>query len=48
MPVIDYAGGGSALEFIPTIDKLLTLDFDTVILGHGRTLKKGSFWDLRG
>ena len=40
MPVIDYPGGGSALEFIPTIDKILTLDFDTVILGHGRTLKK--------
>ena len=40
MPVIDYPGGGSALEFIPTIDKILTLDFDTVILGHGRTLRK--------
>ncbi|HUK33261.1 MAG TPA: MBL fold metallo-hydrolase [Vicinamibacterales bacterium] len=40
MPVIDYPGGGSALEFISTIDKLLTLDFDTMIPGHGRIMTK--------
>jgi glyoxylase-like metal-dependent hydrolase (beta-lactamase superfamily II) len=40
MPVIDYPGGGSALEFIATIDKLLTLDFDTMIPGHGRLMTK--------
>ncbi len=40
MPVIDYAGGGSAVEFISTIDKLLTLDFDTMIPGHGRIMTK--------
>ena len=40
MPVIDYAGGGSALEFISTIDKLLTLDFDTMIPGHGKIMTK--------
>jgi len=40
MPVIDYPGGGSALEFIATIDKLLTLDFDTLIPGHGRLMTK--------
>jgi glyoxylase-like metal-dependent hydrolase (beta-lactamase superfamily II) len=40
MPVIDYPGGGSALEFISTIDKLLTLDFDTLIPGHGQILTK--------
>ena len=40
MPVIDYPGGGSALEFIATIDKLLTLDFDTMIPGHGRIMTK--------
>lgn len=39
-PVIDYPGGGSALEFVSTIDKLLTLDFDTLIPGHGRILTK--------
>ena len=40
MPVIDYAGGGSAVEFIATIDKLLTLDFDTMIPGHGKLMTK--------
>src|SRR6478672_8693818 len=40
MPVIDYPGGGSALEFISTIDKLLTLDFDTMLPGHGRIMTK--------
>ena len=40
MPVIDYPGGGSALEFIATIDKLLTLDFDTLIPGHGKLMTK--------
>jgi glyoxylase-like metal-dependent hydrolase (beta-lactamase superfamily II) len=40
MPVIDYPGGGSAIEFISTIDKLLTLDFDMMIPGHGRLMTK--------
>ncbi len=40
MPVIDYAGGGSAVEFVSTIDKLLMLDFDTVIPGHGKLMTK--------
>jgi cyclase len=40
MPVIDYPGGGSALEFVQTIDKLLTLDFDTMIPGHGRIMSR--------
>src|ERR1051325_11631522 len=40
MPVIDYPGGGSAIEFISTIDKMLTLDFDTYIPGHGRIMTK--------
>jgi len=40
MPVIDYSGGGSALEFIPTIDKLLQMDFDTMIPGHGKIMTK--------
>lgn len=35
MPVIDYDNGGSALEFVTTLEKLMTLDFDTVIPGHG-------------
>lgn len=40
MPVIDYAGGGSAIDFVKTIDKLLELDFDTAIPGHGRVMTK--------
>ena len=40
MPVIDYPGGGSAIEFIRTIDNLLKLDFDTMIPGHGRIMTK--------
>ena len=40
MPVIDYPGGGSAIEFIATIDGLLTLDFDTMIPGHGKLMTK--------
>lgn len=40
MPVIDYNNGGSAVEFVRTLDRLLELDFDTVIPGHGRLLTK--------
>jgi cyclase len=40
MPVIDYPNGGSALEFVKTIDRVLTLDFDTMIPGHGRVMTK--------
>ncbi len=40
MPVIDYPGGGSAVEFVQTIDKLLEIDFDTMIPGHGRIMNK--------
>jgi glyoxylase-like metal-dependent hydrolase (beta-lactamase superfamily II) len=34
-PFIDYANGGSALEWTGTLDEILKLDFDTVIPGHG-------------
>jgi glyoxylase-like metal-dependent hydrolase (beta-lactamase superfamily II) len=40
MPVIDYNGGGSATEFVTTIDRMLKLDFDTAIPGHGRVMTK--------
>jgi hypothetical protein len=40
MPVIDYAGGGSAIEFLSTIDHMLTIDFDTAIPGHGRVMTR--------
>jgi cyclase len=40
MPVIDYDNGGSAVEFVTTLEHLMTLDFDTVIPGHGRVLTR--------
>lgn len=40
MPVIDYDAGGSAIEFVKTIDNLLKMDFDIMIPGHGRVMKK--------
>jgi cyclase len=40
MPVVDYPGGGSALEFVATIDNLLKIDFDTMIPGHGKVMTK--------
>ena len=39
-PFFDYANGGSAAEWTATLDGLLTLDFDTVIPGHGPILRK--------
>jgi len=40
MPVIDYQNGGSAVEFVRTLNNLLKIDFDTVVPGHGRILTK--------
>lgn len=40
MPVIDYRGGGSALEFPQTIGEMLKLDFDTAIPGHGHVMTR--------
>lgn len=39
-PMIDYANGGSGREWIKTLDAILTLDFDTVIPGHGPVSKR--------
>lgn len=39
-PVVDYQGGGSAIEFVKTLDNMLTLDFDVAIPGHGRVMTK--------
>jgi glyoxylase-like metal-dependent hydrolase (beta-lactamase superfamily II) len=32
---VDYAQGGSFLEWTDTLDRVLALDFDTIIPGHG-------------
>ena len=39
-PFWDFGNGGSAAEWPTTLDKLLALDFDTVIPGHGPILTK--------
>jgi len=35
LPFMDFAQGGSAVEWTSTIDGMMSLDFDTVIPGHG-------------
>ncbi len=40
MPHIDYDNGASAMEWIKAIDKILQIDFDIAIPGHGRLLTK--------
>ncbi|HVY63942.1 MAG TPA: MBL fold metallo-hydrolase [Gammaproteobacteria bacterium] len=37
---VDYAQGGSFLEWTDTLDRVLALDFDTVIPGHGPVAKR--------
>jgi len=40
MPVMDYNNGASAVEWVAVLDKILQLDFDIVIPGHGKLLDK--------
>ena len=39
-PFVDYSAGGSALAWPATLDKVLELDFDRVIPGHGPVMTK--------
>ena len=39
-PLIDYAGGGSALEWKKVFEEILKLDFDAAIPGNGPVLPK--------
>ncbi len=39
-PLIDYAGGGSAVEWSGVLDGILSLDFDTAIPGNGDPLTR--------
>jgi glyoxylase-like metal-dependent hydrolase (beta-lactamase superfamily II) len=45
--LIDYAGGGSAKEWTATVAKVLELDFDTVVPGHGDVVKKADMQAFR-
>jgi len=38
--LVDYAGGGSAVEWTKTVDGALGLDFDAVVPGHGNVTNK--------
>ena len=38
--LVDYAGGGSAVEWTKTVDGALQLEFDSVVPGHGTVTNK--------
>jgi len=46
-PLIDYSGGGSVVEWTKTLDQAMTLDFDTVIPGHGPVTTKAGLLAYR-
>jgi glyoxylase-like metal-dependent hydrolase (beta-lactamase superfamily II) len=47
-PLIDYPGGGSVVEWTKTLDAAMkTLDFDTVIPGHGAVTDKAGMLAYR-
>jgi glyoxylase-like metal-dependent hydrolase (beta-lactamase superfamily II) len=46
-PFWDFANGGSLLEWPATLTRLLALDFDTVIPGHGPVLTRADVRDFR-
>jgi cyclase len=46
-PLIDYAGGGSVVEWSRTLDEAMKLDFDTVIPGHGPVTNKAGLLAYR-
>ena len=46
--LVDYAGGGSAKEWPATVDRVLQLDFDNVVPGHGMVVDKAAMRTFRG
>jgi len=46
-PLIDYNGGGSLADWAKTLDAAMTLDFDTVIPGHGAVTTKAGLMTYR-
>jgi glyoxylase-like metal-dependent hydrolase (beta-lactamase superfamily II) len=46
-PFIDRANGGSLEQWITTLDRVLALDFDTAIPGHGPVLTKDNIRTFR-
>lgn len=41
-PLIDYAAGGSLVDYVKTLDGPMGLDFETVIQGHGALVNRQS------
>ncbi len=39
-PFIDYENGGSSKEWVSTLERILQLDFDTAIPGHGELMTR--------
>ena len=39
-PFIDYGNGGSSREWVSTLDRILELEFDTAIPGHGEVMTR--------
>ena len=46
-PFVDRANGGSLEQWITTLDRVLALDFDTAIPGHGPVLTKDNIRTFR-
>jgi glyoxylase-like metal-dependent hydrolase (beta-lactamase superfamily II) len=46
-PLVDYAGGGSALGWTPVLNALLKLDFDTAVPGAGEIQTKADVQAFR-
>jgi glyoxylase-like metal-dependent hydrolase (beta-lactamase superfamily II) len=44
---VDYAQGGSFLDWTHTLDGVLTLDFDTIVPGHGPVSKRADLVTFR-
>ncbi len=47
-PFWDFGNGGSVLEWPATLTRLLALDFDTVLPGHGSIMTKADVRTFRG
>lgn len=45
--LVDHRGGGSAKEWTGTLDKVLELDFETVVPGHGSVTNKQAMREYR-
>lgn len=46
-PFIDYANGGSSRGWVGTVNNILSLDFDTAILGHGDIMDRRGVLNFR-